>query len=90
MRHEDREMGRLRAKLAVYQRRVDQSRTIISKALRMASDEDHPLFVSYSCGEDSAVMLDLVREQAPDIECRILLWPESEVVGNFGEVIAAV
>lgn len=84
----DRERGRLRARLPVFLRRVDRARAIIAETLSF--ERSAPLFVSYSAGKDSAVMLDLVREQAPDIEARIALWPESEVIGNFTEVISAM
>ncbi|WP_157066599.1 hypothetical protein [Hyphomicrobium sulfonivorans] len=47
------------------------------------------MFVALSCGKDSAAMLSLVREIDPTVPARILLWPESEILGNYDATIAA-
>lgn len=47
------------------------------------------MYVAFSGGKDSAALLDLVIEQKPDTEARMLLWPESEVMADYDRVISA-
>lgn len=47
------------------------------------------MFVALSCGKDSAALFSLVREVDDSISGRILLWPESEALGNYHETISA-
>jgi 3'-phosphoadenosine 5'-phosphosulfate sulfotransferase (PAPS reductase)/FAD synthetase len=83
LRAEDREIGRLRARSSAYKKRVAQSLDLIERAL-----EDHaPMYVSFSCGKDSAVMFDLVRQVDPDIEGRFIRWPETQWIDDFDAVL---
>lgn len=84
MRDVDREIGRLRAKLPAYRSAVDRSLDIIRGALDAYPD----LYVSFSCGKDSAVMFDLVRDVAPAVEGRFLRWPETAWIGDFDRVLS--
>lgn len=85
MRHEDKEAGRLRARLPAYRRRVDESLKVIEEALRNHS----PMYVAFSCGKDSAVLFDLVREVDPSVEGRFVRWPETKWIGDFDRVLDA-
>lgn len=85
MRPEERERGRLRAKLGVFQRRLSSARAIIAEGLALAPDS----YVAFSVGKDSGVVLDLVREQQPEVEARFLRWPETALIDDYDHVIAA-
>lgn len=63
--------------------RTDKSRAIISKMLSLCSNP----YLALSFGKDSVVMLDLVREQFPDIPCLFLKSEESFLMYNYEEVI---
>lgn len=80
-----RETARLHARLPAHRRRVEAARSVIRSALALHPDA----YVSFSAGKDSGVLLHLVMEQKPDIEARILTWPETRLLGDYDAVIAA-
>lgn len=85
MNPDDARVARLQARLPHFARKVAAAKEVIAETIA-----DHPqCFVAYSGGKDSTALLWLAREVQPDIEARILLWPESELLGNFAEIIAA-
>lgn len=63
--------------------RTDKSRAIISKMLSLCSNP----YLALSFGKDSVVMLDLVREQYPDIPCLFLKSEETFLLGDYEDVI---
>lgn len=85
MNDADKRAALLNAKLRPFARKVAAAEAIIAETIRTAS----PAFVAYSGGKDSTALLWLARRIMPDIEARILLWPESELLGNFADNIAA-
>lgn len=85
LKYEDMERGRLWSRSPQYKKKVDGAYRIIESAL----DKYDPMYVSFSCGKDSAVMFDLVRDINPDIEGRFIRWPETKWIDNFDEIIEA-
>ena len=83
LRPEDRESGRLRARSAGYRKRVDAAHGVIAAALESFA----PMFVAFSCGKDSAVLFDLVREVDPTVEGRFVRWPETRWIDDFDRVL---
>lgn len=70
--------------MPTFQRRRDEALEWIRRGL-----DGRRMFVALSCGKDSAALLSLVRDVDPSIDSRILLWPESEALGNYADTIAA-
>lgn len=85
LRPEDREIGRLRARSSGYRKRVDAALRLIEEALTKHA----PMYVAFSCGKDSAVMFDLVREVDPTVEGRFVRWPETRWIDAFDDVLEA-
>ena len=81
----DLEVGRLRAKLPAYKRRIVEANRIIEEGLSVCQSP----YVACSFGKDSAVMLHLVLQHNPDVHVRFLRWRgETDLLGNYDEVIA--
>lgn len=76
---------RAHALSSAYRRRIDEALALIDRAFTECSAP----YVACSFGKDSAVLLDLVRRRAPDIEARFIRWPETEHLGNYDDVIQA-
>jgi 3'-phosphoadenosine 5'-phosphosulfate sulfotransferase (PAPS reductase)/FAD synthetase len=75
----------LYAKLHNYTRLVNRTHGFIRWALARVQTP----YVACSFGKDSAVMLHMVLEQAPDIPVRFIRWKnETEHIDNYDEVIA--
>jgi len=74
----------LYAKLHSYTRLVNRTHGFIRWALARVQTP----YVACSFGKDSAVMLHLVLEQAPDVSVRFIRWKnETEHIDNYEEVI---
>lgn len=69
---------------AAMARRVEEASRIISDAARTAGGR---VYVTFSGGKDSSVLLHLAHQLLGPIEARIILWPESDVISNFGQVL---
>jgi 3'-phosphoadenosine 5'-phosphosulfate sulfotransferase (PAPS reductase)/FAD synthetase len=65
------------------QQRIDKSRAIIKQMLLLS---DNP-YLALSFGKDSLVMLDLVREQYPDIPCLFLKSEETFLLHEYEDMI---
>jgi len=65
------------------QHKINKSKAIISQMLSLCSNP----YLALSFGKDSVVMLDLVREQKPDIKCLFLKSEESFLMYNYQELI---
>jgi len=63
--------------------RIDKSRESIRQMLSLSKNP----YLALSFGKDSLVMLDLVREQYPDIPCLFLKSEETFLMYNYEEVI---
>lgn len=83
MRDGERSAALLLARLPAHRRQVERAREVVRRTL----EQHAPAYVAYSGGKDSTVLLHLARTVAPTIEARILLWPESHLLGNFDEVV---
>lgn len=67
-----------------YQYRLNDAASIVTQALEMARAP----YVSFSGGKDSAVLLDIVAVQKPDIEARMLTSGETRHLhANFDEIL---
>lgn len=67
-------------------RRVAEASGVITQA---AAQSGGRLYVAFSGGKDSSVMLHLAHQILGPVEARIILWPESDIISNFGAVISA-
>jgi sulfate adenylyltransferase subunit 2 len=65
--------------------RTKKSRAIIAQMLELC---ERP-YLALSFGKDSVAMLDLVREQAPDIPCVFGCTNETYLLGNYEELVDA-
>lgn len=65
-------------------RRIEKSRAIVEKMLSLCSNP----YLALSFGKDSLVMLDLVREQYPEIPCLFLKSEETFLLHEYEDVIA--
>lgn len=80
----DKKTAQLYAQLKPYKALVNKTSGFIRWALERV---EHP-YVACSFGKDSAVMLHLIMEMAPDIDVRFIRWKgETEHIDNYDEVI---
>ena len=78
------ERARLWGRHPTHLRRLERARAAVRRALA-----EHPTaYVAWSAGKDSGAVLQLAREVRPDIEARILTWPETRLLGDYDRVIA--
>lgn len=73
------------ARRAPFRRLVERAR----RDVRAALEAYEAPFVACSFGKDSAVLLHLVHETDPSVPARFLRWGESEMLHEYGEVMAA-
>ena len=82
----DKRTALLYAQLKPYKALVNKTSGFIRWALVRVENP----YVACSFGKDSAVMLHLIMQQAPDIKIRFIRWKfETEFIDNYDEVIAA-
>jgi len=80
----DKKTAQLYAQLKPYKALVNKTSGFIRWALERVQNP----YVACSFGKDSAVMLHLVMETAPDIDIRFIRWKgETEHIDNYDEVI---
>ncbi len=80
-------------KEALLYAKMPEHKALVSKTkgfIRWALERVENPYVACSFGKDSAVMLHLVLEQKTDVKIRFIRWKnETELLGNYDEVIAA-
>jgi predicted phosphoadenosine phosphosulfate sulfurtransferase len=81
----EREAALLWARHPTHRRRVAEAEAVVAAALARCARP----YVAFSGGKDSAALLWLARRAAPAIPARILLWPESHLLGDYDAVLAA-
>jgi len=82
----DKKTAFLYAQLKPYKALVNKTSGFIKWALERIENP----YVACSFGKDSAVMLHLIMQQAPDIKIRFIRWNfETEFIDNYDEVISA-
>lgn len=82
----DKKTALLYAQLKPYKALVNKTSGFIRWALERVENP----YVACSFGKDSAVMLHLILQQAPDIKVRFIRWKfETEFIDNYDEVIEA-
>lgn len=79
----DPEKYRLRAKLPVYRRRIDDALGIIEGILPHTKKP----YVAFSCGKDSSVMAHLVMQVDKSVQFRFLSSGETRLVHNVDSVL---
>lgn len=80
----DKKTALLYAQLKPYKALVNKTIGFIRWALERVENP----YVACSFGKDSAVMLHLILQQAPDIQVRFIRWKfETEFIDNYDEVI---
>ncbi len=83
MRPDEREAAWLHASLPSYQRKLRSALALIAHVRAQHGG----LFVAFSGGRDSSVLLSLVRQVDPAIEARISLRPASQVLDDLPHVL---
>ena len=80
----DKKTALLYAQLKPYKALVNKTSGFIRWALERVKNP----YVACSFGKDSAVMLHLILQQAPDVSVRFIRWRfETEFIDNYDEVI---